>query len=301
MKIALLARNPHLYSHRRICEAARARGHDIEVLNTLRVSINITSRRPMLFYRKRRLEDFDAVIPRIGASITFYGLAVLRQFEVMGVYPLNESVAIGRSRDKLRCLQLLARRGIGLPVTAYTNDPKQAEDIIDLVGGAPVVIKLLEGTQGIGVVLGETVKSAKSVIEAFHGANVNILVQQFIKEAEAMDIRLLVMGDRVVAAMKRQGPAGEFRSNLHRGGLGEKVRITPQERTMAVRAARTLGLNVCGVDMLRAEGGPLVVEVNSSPGIEGLEKATGVDVAGLMIEFLERKAAHGNTRTKGKG
>jgi ribosomal protein S6--L-glutamate ligase len=301
MKIALLARNPHLYSHRRICEAARARGHDIEVLNTLRVSINITSRRPMLFYRKRRLEDFDAVIPRIGASITFYGLAVLRQFEVMGVYPLNESVAIGRSRDKLRCLQLLARRGIGLPVTAYTNDPKQAEDIIDLVGGAPVVIKLLEGTQGIGVVLGETVKSAKSVIEAFHGANVNILVQQFIKEAEAMDIRLLVIGDRVVAAMKRQGSAGEFRSNLHRGGLGEKVRITPQERTMAVRAARTLGLNVCGVDMLRAEGGPLVVEVNSSPGIEGLEKATGVDVAGLMIEFLERNATHGNTRTKGKG
>ena len=238
MKIALLARNPHLYSHRRICEAARARGHDIEVLNTLRVSINITSRRPMLFYRKRRLEDFDAVIPRIGASITFYGLAVLRQFEVMGVYPLNESVAIGRSRDKLRCLQLLARRGIGLPVTAYTNDPKQAEDIIDLVGGAPVVIKLLEGTQGIGVVLGETVKSAKSVIEAFHGANVNILVQQFIKEAEAMDIRLLVIGDRVVAAMKRQGPAGEFRSNLHRAGLGEHPRPQCVRRGHAPRRGR---------------------------------------------------------------
>ncbi len=301
MKIALLARNPHLYSHRRICEAARARGHDIEVLNTLRVSINITSRKPMLFYRKRRLEDFDAVIPRIGASITFYGLAVLRQFEVMGVYPMNESVAIGRSRDKLRCLQLLARRGINLPVTAYTNDPKQAEDIIDLVGGAPVVIKLLEGTQGIGVVLGETVKSAKSVIEAFHGANVNILVQQFIKEADSTDIRALVIGDRVVAAMKRQGPPGEFRSNLHRGGLGERVRITPEEREMAVKAARTLGLNVCGVDMLRAKNGPLVVELNSSPGIEGLEKATGVDVAGLMIEFLERNATHGNTRTKGKG
>ena len=206
MKIALLARNPHLYSHRRIVEAAHARGHDIEVLNTLRVSINITSRTPMLYYRKRRLEDFDAVIPPIGASITFYGLAVLRQFEVMGVYPLNESVAIGRSRDKLRCLQLLARRGIGLPVTAYTNDPKQAEDIIDLVGGVPVVIKLLEGTQGIGVVLGETVKSAKSVIEAFQGANVNILVQQFVKEADATDIRALVIGDRVVAAMQRQGP-----------------------------------------------------------------------------------------------
>ena len=228
MKIALLARNPHLYSHRRICEAARARGHEIEVLNTLRVSINITSRRPMLYYRKRRLEDFDAVIPRIGASITIYGLAVLRQFEVMGVYPLNESVAIGRSRDKLRCLQLLARRGIGLPVTAYTNDPKQAEDVIDLVGGVPVVIKLIEGTQGIGVVLGETMQSAKSVIEAFQGAKVNILVQQFIKEAEATDIRALVIGDRVVAAMKREGPTGEFRSNLHRGGLGEKVRITPR-------------------------------------------------------------------------
>jgi ribosomal protein S6--L-glutamate ligase len=301
MKIALLARNPHLYSHLRICEAARARGHDIEVLNTLRVSINITSRRPMLYYRKRRLEDFNAVIPRIGASITAYGLAVLRQFEVMGVYPLNESVAIGRSRDKLRCLQLLARRGIGLPVTAYTNDPKQAEDVIDLVGGAPVVIKLLEGTQGIGVVLGETVKSAKSVIEAFQGAKVNFLVQQFIKEAGSMDIRALVVGDRVVAAMKRQGPPGEFRSNLHRGGRGEKIAITPQERTMAVKAARTLGLNVCGVDMLRSKNGPLVVEVNSSPGIEGLEKATGIDVAGLMIEFLERNAPRGNTRTKGKG
>jgi ribosomal protein S6--L-glutamate ligase len=301
MKIALLARNPHLYSHRRICEAARARGHEIEVLNTLRVSINITSRRPMLYYRKRRLEDFDAVIPRIGASITFYGLAVLRQFEVMGVYPMNESVAIGRSRDKLRCLQLLARRGIGLPVTAYTNDPKQAEDVIDLVGGAPVVIKLLEGTQGIGVVLGETMESAKSVIEAFQGAKVNILVQQFIKEASSTDIRALVIGDRVVAAMQRRGPRGEFRSNLHRGGLGEKVHITPQERAMAVKAARTLGLNVCGVDMLRSKGGPLVMELNSSPGIEGLEKATAVDVAGLMIEFLERNAPHGNTRTKGKG
>jgi ribosomal protein S6--L-glutamate ligase len=271
------------------------------VLNTLRVSINITSRRPMLYYRKRRLEDFDAVIPRIGASITIYGLAVLRQFEVMGVYPLNESVAIGRSRDKLRCLQLLARRGIGLPVTAYTNDPKQAEDVIDLVGGVPVVIKLIEGTQGIGVVLGETMQSAKSVIEAFQGAKVNILVQQFIKEAEATDIRALVIGDRVVAAMKREGPTGEFRSNLHRGGLGEKVRITPEEREVAVKAARTLGLNVCGVDMLRSKSGPLVMELNSSPGIEGLEKASGVDVAGLMIEFLERNAPHGNTRTRGKG
>jgi len=301
MKIALLARNPHLYSHRRIVEAARARGHDIEIINTIRVSINITSRKPALYYRKRALDNFDAVIPRIGASVTFYGLAVLRQFEVMGVYPLNESVAIGRSRDKLRCLQLLARRGIGLPVTAFTHDPSQAEDIIDLVGGPPVVIKLLEGTQGIGVVLGETVKSAKSVIEAFQGVNVNILVQQFIAEADSTDIRALVIGDRVVASMKRAAGRVSFRSNLHRGGSGEKVRITPQERSAAVRAARTLGLNVCGVDMLRSKNGPLVLDVNSSPGIEGLEKATGIDVATPIIEFLERHAAPNNTRTKGKG
>ncbi len=301
MKIALLARNPSLYTHRRICEAARARGHEIEVINTLRVSINITSRRPTLYYRRRQLEGFDAVIPRIGASVTFYGLAVLRQFEVMGIYPLNKSVAIGRSRDKLRCLQLLARRGIGLPITAYTHDPRQAEDIIDLVGGPPVIIKLLEGTQGIGVVLGDTMQSAKSVIEAFQGANVDILVQEFVKEADSTDIRALVIGEKVVAAMKRRGPQGEFRSNLHRGGSGEKVRITPQERSAAVKAARTLGLNVCGVDMLRSKIGPLVLEVNSSPGIEGLEKATGVDVAGLMIDFLERNALPNHTRTKGKG
>jgi ribosomal protein S6--L-glutamate ligase len=301
MKIALLARNPNLYTHRRICEAARARGHEIEVVNTLRVSINITSQRPALYYRKRQLEGFDAVIPRIGASVTFYGLAVLRQFEVMGIYPLNESVAIGRSRDKLRCLQLLARRGIGLPVTAFTHDPRQAEDVIDLVGGPPVIIKLLEGTQGIGVVLGDTIKSAKSVIEAFQGANVNILVQEFIKEADGADIRALVIGDRVVAAMQRQGAPGEFRSNLHRGGEGISVKISPQERATAVRAAATLGLNVCGVDMLRSRRGPVVLEVNSSPGIEGLEEASGVDVAAFMIEFLERHAPHGTTRTKGKG
>jgi ribosomal protein S6--L-glutamate ligase len=301
VKIAILSRKRSLYSTRRLVEAAQQQGHEVHVIDTLRCYMNITSHKPEIHYRGENLTGFDAVIPRIGASITIYGLAVLRQFEVMGVYPLNESVAIGRSRDKLRCLQLLARRGIGLPVTAYTNDPKQAEDVIDLVGGVPVVIKLIEGTQGIGVVLGETMQSAKSVIEAFQGAKVNILVQQFIREADSTDIRALVVGDRVVAAMKRQGPPGEFRSNLHRGGLGEKVRITPEEREMAVRAARTLGLNVCGVDMLRSKDGPLVVELNSSPGIEGLEKASGVDVAGLMIEFLERNAPHGNTRTKGKG
>ena len=275
MKIALLARNPHLYSHRRICEAARERGHEIEVINTLRVSINITSRRPALYYRKRRLEDFDAVIPRIGASVTFYGLAVLRQFEVMGVYPLNESVAIGRSRDKLRCLQLLARRGIGLPVTAFTHDPKQAEDIIDLVGGAPVVIKLLEGTQGIGVVLGETVKSAKSVIEAFQGVNVNILVQQFIKEADATDIRALVIGEKVVAAMKRSGPPGDFRSNLHRGGAGERCGSRRKSEAPRSRPPARSGSMCAASTCCARKSGPLVLEVNSSPGIEGLEKATG--------------------------
>src|SRR5215475_3881873 len=205
MKIALLARNPHLYSHRRIVEAARARGHDIEVLNTLRVSINITSRRPMLYYRKRRLEDFDAVIPRIGASVTFYGLAVLRQFEMMGVYPLNESTAIARSRDKLRCLQLLSRKGIGLPVTAFAHATSQADDLIDMVGGTPLILKLLEGTQGIGVVIAETRTSAKSMIEAFGGVEANILVQEFVKEASGQDIRVFVIGGKAVAAMERTG------------------------------------------------------------------------------------------------
>jgi len=241
------------------------------------------------------------VIPRIGASVTFYGLAVLRQFEMMGVYPLNESVAIGRSRDKLRSLQILARAGLGLPVTAFAQDPKQTDQVLALVGGPPVVIKLLEGTQGIGVVLGETHKSAKSVIEAFRGANVNILVQEFIKEAGGTDIRALVIGGRVVAAMQRTGPADDFRSNLHRGGSARRIKITPEERSVAVRAAKVIGLNVCGVDMLRSNHGPVIMEVNSSPGLEGLEKATGIDVAGQIVDFLLKHAGPGKTRTKGRG
>jgi ribosomal protein S6--L-glutamate ligase len=301
MKIAMLARNPRLYTHRRLVEAAEARGHQIDIINTLAVSIVIASAKPTLHHHGLSLEGYDAVIPRIGASITAYGLAVLRQFEVMGVYPLNESVAIGRSRDKLRCLQLLARKGIDLPVTAFTHDPRQASRIIDAVGGAPVVIKLVEGTQGIGVVLGETMPSAKSVIEAFRGVNVNILVQEFIAEAGGADIRALVIGEKVVAAMQRQGPAGDFRSNLHRGGSGRSVRVTPAERAMAVKAARILGLNVCGVDMLRSQRGPVIIEVNSSPGIEGLEAATGKDVAGQIIALLEKNARPHRTRTKGKG
>ncbi|MCP5152063.1 MAG: 30S ribosomal protein S6--L-glutamate ligase, partial [Chromatiales bacterium] len=286
MKIAMLARNPRLYSHRRLVETAERRGHRIDVIDTLRVYMNITSRRPELRYLGESLTGYDAVIPRIGASITYYGLAVLRQFEMMGVYPLNESVAIGRSRDKLRALQLLAREGIGLPVTAFAHDTKEAEELITTVGGPPVVIKLIEGTQGIGVVLGETMNSAKSVIEAFRGANVNILVQEFIKEAGGTDVRAFVIGERVIAAMQRVGAEGDFRSNLHRGGTARAVKITPEERSTAVRAARCLGLNVCGVDMLRSSHGPVVIEVNSSPGLEGIERASGLDVADAILAFL---------------
>jgi ribosomal protein S6--L-glutamate ligase len=263
--------------------------------------MNITSQHPELRYSGERLTGFDAVIPRIGASRTFYGLAVLRQFEMMGVWPLNESVAIGRSRDKLRALQLLAREGVGLPVTAFAHDTRQSDEVIKIAGGAPVVIKLLEGTQGIGVVLSETDKSAKSVIEAFRGVNANILVQQFIKEAEGTDVRALVIGGKVVAAIQRRGEPGEFRSNLHRGGKATAIKLTADERSTAIRAARALGLNVAGVDMLQSSTGPVVMEVNSSPGLEGIEIATGVDVAGKIIAFLETNCRPGKTRTKGKG
>ena len=231
MKLALMCRNSQLYSHKRLVEAAGARGHDIDVIDHLRCYINITSHRPSVRYQGADLPRYDAVIPRIGASVTFYGTAVLRQFEMMGVYPANESVAISRSRDKLRSLQLLARKGIGLPVTVFAHRTSNAEEVINLVGGAPVVIKLLEGTQGIGVVLGETQKAAESIIQAFGGVNTNILVQEFIKEAGGEDIRCLVVGDKVVASMKRKGKEGEFRSNLHRGGSAESVKITPAERS----------------------------------------------------------------------
>lgn len=301
MKIAMLAVNPNLYSHKRLKEAAEMRGHTLDILNTKRLVINITRSKPAVYLDGEKLPGYDAVIPRIGASITFYGLAVLRQFEVMGVYPLNESVAIGRSRDKLRSLQLLARRGIGLPVTMFANDARHAEQIIEMAGGAPVVIKLLEGTQGVGVVLAETGKSAKSVIEAFSGAKVNILVQEFIKEAGGSDIRCFVIGDKVVASMRRQGAEGDFRSNLHRGGTATKVRITPEERAAAVGAAKAMGLNVCGVDMLRSNHGPVIMEINSSPGIGGIERATGVQIAEKIIEFLEWNARPHKSKTRGKG
>lgn len=301
MRLAMLARNPSLYSHKRLVEAARTRGHSIDVINTLHVHMNITSNHPKLRYGGRTLPIYDAVIPRIGASITNFGLAVLRQFEIQGVYPLNESVAIGRSRDKLRALQLLARNGLGLPVTAFAHGPRTADAVVKEVGGAPVVIKLLEGTQGMGVILAETGPSAVSIIQAFSAANVNIMVQEFIAEADGSDIRALVVGGKVVGAMKRTGKKGEFRSNLHRGGKGEKADITAEEVHTAVKSAEALGLNVCGVDMLRSKRGPLVMEVNSSPGLEGIEKATGQDIAGAIIAFLEDHARHGDTQTKGKG
>ncbi|MCB1735281.1 MAG: 30S ribosomal protein S6--L-glutamate ligase [Gammaproteobacteria bacterium] len=304
MKIAILSRNEKLYSTRRLVEAAENRGHEVRVLDVLRCYMNITSRRPTIHYKAEVLNGFDAVIPRIGASVTFYGTAVLRQFEMMGVMPLNESVAISRSRDKLRSLQLLAREGVGLPVTGFAHKPDDVEDLMKMVGGAPAVIKLLEGTQGIGVVLAETQKAAESVIEAFMGLKANILVQEFIKEAGGADIRCLVVGGKVVAAMKRQGKEGEFRSNLHRGGSANLTRLTPEERATATRAAKIMGLNVAGVDILRSNHGPVVMEVNSSPGLEGIESATQKDIAGMIVEFIEKSmaASHSSrsrTRTRG--
>jgi len=301
MKIAILSRNPKLYSTRRLVEAGKERGHEVRIINTLRCYMNISSSKPEVHYNGESISDFDAVIPRIGASITFYGAAVLRQFEVCGCFPANESVAITRARDKLRSLQLMSRDGIGMPVTGFAHSPDDIQDLIKMVGGAPLVIKLLEGTQGIGVVLAETKKAAESVIEAFMGLKANIMVQEFIKEAGGADIRCFVIGGKVVAAMQRQAPPGEFRSNLHRGGSASLVKITPKERATAVRAAKVMGLNVAGVDILRSERGPLVMEVNSSPGLEGIEKATGKDVAGMVFEFIEKNAKPHRTRTRGKG
>ena len=301
MKIALLSRNPKLFSTRRLVEAAKERGHEIRVLDVLRCYMNITSHKPEIHYKGENLTGFDAVIPRIGASVTIYGAAVLRQFEMMGVYPLNESQSITRSRDKLRALQLLSRRGIGLPITGFAHRPDDIQDLIKIVNGAPLVIKLLEGTQGIGVVLAETQQAAESVIESFLGLKASVLVQEYIKEAGGADLRCFVIGDKVVAAMKRQARAGEFRANLHRGGIASLAKITPEERSTAIRAAKTMGLNVSGVDILRTNHGPVVIEVNSSPGLEGIESVTGRDIASLIIQFLEKNARRGRTRTKGKG
>lgn len=301
MRIVIMSRGPNLYSTRRLKEAAVARGHEIQIVDPLACYMNINMMAPSIHIRGEELPKFDAVIPRIGASVTFYGTAVLRQFEMMGVHPLNESVAISRSRDKLRSLQLLSRKNIGLPVTGFASKPADVPDLLDMVGGAPCVIKLLEGTQGIGVVLAETRKAAESVIEAFMGLKANIMVQEYIAEAGGADIRCFVIGDKVIAAMKRQGAEGEFRSNLHRGGSATVVKLTPEERSTAIRAAKTMGLNVAGVDLLRSKHGPLVMEVNSSPGLEGIEQSTGIDVADKIIQFIEKNAKPNSTKTKGVG
>jgi len=301
MKIVILSRNRKLYSTRRLVEAAQAREHEVQVIDPLRCYMNITPHKPEVHYKGMALTGIDAVIPRIGASITFYGTAVLRQFEMMGVYPANESVAITRSRDKLRAHQLLAREGIGMPITGFAHAPDDTQDLLALVGGAPCVIKLTQGSQGAGVVLAETQQAAESVIEAFRGLDAHFLVQEFIKEAQGADIRCLVVGGRVVAAMKRQAKPGDFRSNLHRGGTAVPIRITPEERSTAVRSAAIMGLNIAGVDILRSNHGPVVMEVNSSPGLEGIEKATEINIADEIIQFIEKNAKYGKTRTRGRG
>lgn len=293
MKIAILSRDGTLYSCRRLREAASRRGHVVEIIDPLSCYMNINPAAPSVHYKGRQLPHYDAVIPRIGSAITFYGTAVLRQFEMLGSYPLNESVAITRARDKLRSLQLMARQGIDLPVTGFAHSPDDTSDLIDMVGGAPLVVKLVEGTQGIGVVLAETRQAAESVIDAFRGLNAHILVQEYIKEAQGRDIRCLVVGNKVVAAIERQAKPGDFRSNLHRGGVANQVTITEREREIALHAAATLGLDVAGVDILRAKRGPLVMEVNASPGLEGIEKTSGIDIATLMIKWIEQQAQPG--------
>lgn len=287
MKIAVLSRNSQLYSTRRLVEAIQAKGHEAIVLDHLKCDLVIESAGPSLYYEGEEVSGIDAVIPRIGASVTFYGTAVVRQFEMMGVFSTTQSQAIVRSRDKLRSMQLLSGAGLPLPKTAFTNYSKEEKSLVDHVGGSPVIIKLLEGTQGLGVVLAETRKAAQSVIEAFHGLKARIIVQEFIKEAKASDLRVFIVDGKVVGAMKRTGKAGEFRSNLHRGGTAEIVKLSRKERSAALKAAEAMGLSVAGVDMLQSERGPLLLEVNSSPGLEGIEKATGIDIASKIVEFIE--------------
>ena len=291
MRIAILATNPELYSHKRLRAAGEEAGHEIQIVNPLYCYMNLAASCPQIHYRGGQpLPYFDAIIPRIGASNTFYGTAVLRHLETMGIYTLNESIAIARSRDKFRSLQLLARKGIPMPLTSFAQSPDNTADLIRMVGGAPLVIKLLEGTQGKGVVLADSHQSAVSIINAFKEMHANILVQEFIQESCGTDIRCLVIGDKVVAAIKRQAKEGEFRANVHQGGKALKVKLTPQERTIAIAAAKTMGLKVAGVDLLRSNHGPLVLEINSSPGLEGIEKATQINIAGKIIQYIEKHA-----------
>jgi ribosomal protein S6--L-glutamate ligase len=289
MKIAILSRNSKLYSTQRLVEAGRARGHQVRVLDPLRCYMRIDAKQLVIHYKGKGIADYNAVIPRIGASVTFYGTAVLRQFEMMGTLVLNKSDAILRARDKLRCMQLLAQQGIDLPATVFGDNPDDTTDLLAMLGKPPHVVKLVEGTQGTGVVLAEKLSASRSVIEAFRGLYANFLVQEFVREARGADIRCFVVGGKVLAAMKRQAKAGEFRSNLHRGGSAEGVTLSAAEVDAAVRSAAVMGLSVAGVDLLRARRGPLVLEVNSSPGLEGIEGATGVDVAGGIIEYIEER------------
>lgn len=289
MNIAVLSRNHDLYSTKRLMEAGKERGHHMEVVDHLKCNIMMEKKNPSIWYHGKNLNYIDAVIPRIGASVTFYGSAVVRQFEMMKTFTAIESQALIRSRDKLRSLQLLSRAGLGLPKTVFTNYSKDTTGILDAVGGAPVIIKLLEGTQGLGVVLAENRKAAASVIEAFHGLKARVIIQEFIKESKGADIRAFIVNGEVVGSMKRQAKEGEFRSNLHRGGTSSVVKLSRAEKSAAIKAAKVMGLGVAGVDMLQSSRGPLIIEVNSSPGLEGIERATGVDIAGKIIKFLEQK------------
>lgn len=301
MRVAILSRRRQLYSTRRLAQACEQRGHEVRVLDTLKCYMDIATLHPKVHYRSEVLAPFDAVIPRIGASVTFYGAAVLRQFEMTGAYPLNESVAITRSRDKLRSLQILARAGVGLPVTGFASAPDDIQDLIRLVGGPPLVVKLLRGIEGRNVVLAETRKAAESLVDAFRELDADFLVQQYIGEAGGSSIRCLVVGEKVVAAIKREASEGESRGGLYQGRLTTAARITPEERATAVSAANRLGLNVAGVDIVRSNQGPLVIDVNSSPGLEAVEEATGKDVAKLIVDFVERNARPHRTRTRGRG
>lgn len=291
MNIAILSRDAKLYSTKRLKQAGEERGHRVEIIDHMKCVLFIEKKNPMVLYQGKRLDYFDAIIPRIGASVTFYGAAVVRQFEMMKVFTAVESQALIRSRDKLRSLQILSRAGLGLPKTIFMDYSRDAEGVIEAVGGAPVVIKLLEGTQGLGVVLAENKKAAKSVIEAFHGIHARIIVQEFIKEAKGADLRAFVVNGEVVGAMRRQAKEGEFRSNLHRGGTAKVIKLNRQEKHAAITAAKKMGLGVAGVDMLPSNRGPLILEVNSSPGLEGIEGATKVDIAGKIYQFIEKNAA----------
>lgn len=294
MKIAILSRSRNIYSTGQLIEAAEKRGHEVLLLDHMKCVLVIEKGRPHIYYKGKEITGVNAVIPRIGASVTFYGTAVVRQFEMMKIFTAVESQALVRSRDKLRSLQILARAGIGMPKTAFANQTSDIDSLIDSIGGAPCIIKLLEGTQGIGVILAESKKVATSVIEAFLKLDAAMLVQEFIKEAKGADIRAFVIDGQVVGAMKRQAKEGEFRSNLHRGGTAELIQLSAEERATAIKAAKKLGLGIAGVDMLQSERGPLVMEVNSSPGLEGIQRATGIDIAGKIIEYVERNEFNGN-------